>query len=567
MRVAYPYLRYSDSKQAKGDSARRQSSWHEETAKREGWTLDYSLKLEDKGRSAYHGDHLKYDLGRFLAHVNDGTVKSGSVLLFEELDRLSRQDLGKAFPLFTSILMSGVDIRTRERHYTEADLSDLGTVIGVIVKQSTANEESRKKSIRVGANWAAWRQRVAAGERVPPPGRMPPWIRWTGTAFALVPAAAEAVRLIFRLAASGLGLRRLLARLNGKDGKDGSKPVPTIGRCPTWRLSYVAKLLNFRAVLGEAVDASGQVYADFWPAVVSEQEFYAVREAMTGRRIGGKGAKGTTGQHHVGRNGVGVPNLFVGLLRDARDGSRLHVIDKGAGQGGGKYLIGSGAERRERDSVRAAFPLSSFEQAVLALLREIDPAEVLGKKKDGVDEVAVLKGEKDNLEASIALLARELDRRGESAVLFGRLEKKETRLAEVTAQLDKAQARAAHPLDACWRDCKTLLDALDKAPDREAARLRLRAALARVVEEVWCLFVNRGKGVMLAALQCRFSGGGQRDYLVMHRASFASGKSRKTPRWWAKSLAGVAAIGPLDLRKQKDAKELEAALDFYAAAE
>jgi DNA invertase Pin-like site-specific DNA recombinase len=105
MTTAYPYLRFSSTRQGRGDSTRRQSSWHEEVAKQEGWRLDYSLRLEDKGKSAYHGDHLKADLGRFLASINAGQVKPGSVLLFEEMDRLRAFGKNEKSGLFSAIFV------------------------------------------------------------------------------------------------------------------------------------------------------------------------------------------------------------------------------------------------------------------------------------------------------------------------------------------------------------------------------------------------------------------------------------------------------------------------------
>jgi DNA invertase Pin-like site-specific DNA recombinase len=132
--TAYPYLRFSSDRQAKGDSRRRQSKWHEEEANRYGWVLDRtSFKLKDEGRSAFTGENVKHDLGEFLAAVNGGSVKRGSVLLFEEMDRLTRQHLRAAFPLVVGILTAGIHIHTASKHYTEDSLDDLGETVGLVV--------------------------------------------------------------------------------------------------------------------------------------------------------------------------------------------------------------------------------------------------------------------------------------------------------------------------------------------------------------------------------------------------------------------------------------------------
>src|SRR5262249_30018569 len=148
-RLAYPYLRYSDPKQSKGDSSRRQGDWFEQTAAKEGWRIDRSFPLEDRGKSAYHGEHLKADLGRFLAAVNEGRIPRGSVLMVEELDRLDRRAKKQALPFIIGLLTSGVCIKTRERLYDEGSIDDLGQLLDIIIRQGTANEESRKKSDRV----------------------------------------------------------------------------------------------------------------------------------------------------------------------------------------------------------------------------------------------------------------------------------------------------------------------------------------------------------------------------------------------------------------------------------
>src|SRR5262249_11312853 len=80
--VAYSYVRFSDKKQAKGDSLRRQE------ALRDAWlarnprvTLDTSLTLRDLGKSAYSGAHRnnpdRHALALFLRCVETGRVRPG----------------------------------------------------------------------------------------------------------------------------------------------------------------------------------------------------------------------------------------------------------------------------------------------------------------------------------------------------------------------------------------------------------------------------------------------------------------------------------------------------------
>src|SRR5262245_34621351 len=110
MPLACSYLRFSSPKQADGDSIRRQ------TQNRKAWlaqhsevTFDTSLVMEDKGRSAFkRKDFATYALGQFVAHIKAGRVETGSYLLVENLDRLSRENAGEATELFLSIVNRGV---------------------------------------------------------------------------------------------------------------------------------------------------------------------------------------------------------------------------------------------------------------------------------------------------------------------------------------------------------------------------------------------------------------------------------------------------------------------------
>src|SRR5262245_56610142 len=118
-RLAYPYLRYSDGKQSQGDSERRQGDWFAEVCAEEGWQIDRTFLLADKGKSAVKGEHLKADLGRFLEAVNTERIPRGSVLLIEELDRFDRRAKKMALPFIIGLLTAGIDIRTPDQHYTE----------------------------------------------------------------------------------------------------------------------------------------------------------------------------------------------------------------------------------------------------------------------------------------------------------------------------------------------------------------------------------------------------------------------------------------------------------------
>ncbi|WP_315856732.1 recombinase family protein [Burkholderia ambifaria] len=73
-----------------------------------GMELDASLSLRDEGLSAYHQRHVRQGaLGVFLRAAEDGQVPTGSVLIVEGLDRLSRAEPLQAQAQLAQIVNAG----------------------------------------------------------------------------------------------------------------------------------------------------------------------------------------------------------------------------------------------------------------------------------------------------------------------------------------------------------------------------------------------------------------------------------------------------------------------------
>ncbi|MCV5857087.1 recombinase family protein, partial [Escherichia coli] len=72
-----------------------------------------STTFRDLGRSAYHGHHLKHgDFGTILQLIKEGVIASGSVLILENVDRMSRQDPQESVYMMLDIIRAGVKIYT-----------------------------------------------------------------------------------------------------------------------------------------------------------------------------------------------------------------------------------------------------------------------------------------------------------------------------------------------------------------------------------------------------------------------------------------------------------------------
>ncbi len=541
--TAYSYIRFSSKKQEEGDSIRRQVEDTTAWAERNGIHLDTSLQI-DRGISAFRGKNRDLgSLSAFLKQVEGGRVLPGSFLVVESLDRLTRQEIQPAMLLILNLLQQGIRVvQLRPAKVIYDSKSDTTPIILMLVELSRGHSESKVKSERVGAAWAQRRKKARAKTDLMT-RKLPGWIKEGGDWIVVIPERAEVVQRIFSLSGAGYGVYSIRRALTD----DG---IPAFGASGHWNVAYIDLILKDRRALGEyqprlrGGKPDGDPIKDYFPRVVSD-------EAWARSRLGAQ-------ERHrkPGRTG-GTVNVFGGLLKGAYDGE--------------SYTIGSVSSKNPYPTLRstgprkgigkaASFPLHTFEQAVLSLLREIDPHEILNGDNDPDDTLA-LSGQLAGVETSIAIISVEMDEHGESPTLFQRLRTKENERRELVAKLAAARQKAAHPLSETWSEAKSLLSMIESAPDPRDARLRLRAALRRIVDSIWLLVVPRKK-CRLCAVQIWFVGGEKhRDYLILDQPKVANAASRTPGRWWARSLASAAGPDDLDLRRSEDAVRLAAALE------
>ena len=319
-RRSYSYKRVSTSgKQVRGDGLRRQDDYAQEISSREGWILDDTLAFADKGRSGFHGANLKptADLTRFLDLVQRGRITPGSVLIIENIDRLSRQDVDIAYDVFRGILKAGVWIATQTppRVYKKENNSFMD-LMEPIWLMYLAHMESVKKSERGLHAWQSAREKICAGQAHQ--NRPPGWIRRTASGYELVPDRATAVRRLFELTCQGFGASLLAHRMT-------EEARPTIGRSGRWDSNTIYKILRGRVVLGEFQPRrkegtrdvpEGRPVANFYPPVVTETEWLSAQAAISGRK------------NKRGRPTVGFMNLFVGLVFDSESCRPLSIKSK-----------------------------------------------------------------------------------------------------------------------------------------------------------------------------------------------------------------------------------------------
>ena len=324
MALAFSYLRMSRPEQIKGDSLRRQLEASREYAIKHGLTLNETM--QDIGVSAFRGkNRTEGTLAAFLDLIRDGDIPSGSVLLVENLDRLSREQVSTALALFLSIIDAGVSIVTLSdgQVYSKAEVDrDFTKLLMSIVYMARAHDESAMKSARLVESWKAKRARAQADPKAKLTGCIPGWLTLNKarTEFRVREDRAAIVCRLFEECASGIGSRMSARRLNDEN-------VTPFGRAKGWRNTSIRQILTNEAVIGRFQPGvmkdgvrvpEGPPIEGYFPAIVPEALFFRAQKAMTGRR------KGSAGQDR----GT-CANLFRGLVRCAYCGGPMYYHTSG----------------------------------------------------------------------------------------------------------------------------------------------------------------------------------------------------------------------------------------------
>jgi DNA invertase Pin-like site-specific DNA recombinase len=561
-RLAISYSRFSDPKQAKGDSETRQDEMFRAFCARHNLT-PLTEVFADRGRSGYKDEHRKKGrLGQLIAMAKDGRFEAGTVIVVEAWDRLGRLRPDRQTDLIAELLRTGVSIGVcrLDDIFSEDDFgTHKWTTLAVFIQM--AYQESKQKAERVAASWQRRRERTRDGGELLTT-RLPAWLEMGADGQPrLIPERAAAVRRIFRLAAEGMGLRRILIALEREKVRPFGEVVVSEGRSRSqfagrWTRSYLTLILNDRRAVGELQPCvikdgrkvpDGPPVAGYFPAAVTEEEFLLARAGQEGRL-----SLDRNGKRQRPRQGKHV-NVFKGLLTQALDGEGFMVNNQGTREAPRVVLINNaGIEGR---GPYTTFPYAVFEEAVLRLLCEVDPRDVLPSEKQARSRADVLRAKLAGVRADVANLQADL-KQGYSKALAAVLRDREAAEEEAARELQEELASSVRPAAKAWQELPGLFEMIHKADDPDAVRLRIRTAVRRVVEDVRVLIVRRASWQLCVA-QVHFAGGERRDYLIANQ----SAANRRPGGWRAKSLADVIDAGDLDLRDPEDAADLSRTLE------
>lgn len=572
MRRAISYARFSDKQQGDGCSEERQVDAAKAYCERHGLTLD-ERSFVDRGVSAYTGANAtKGELAEFLHLVREGRVPVGSALIIENVDRLSRLDPDEATELFCSIVKAGVDIVTLapEQWYKRDNIHRLDIWIPLQVAIALAREESRKKSERIRDAKARKRGQLAddkgkaTGVRFTKRG--PFWLEYDGDGgWTVIPEKAELMVTMFEWAAAGLGMTKISARAyeawpEGITGKG-------------WQPNNIRLHLRSRAALGEfrphvrvcrkaangkgswsGRKPAGDWIKGYYPAIVGEDLYYKAQAAIDGRRRAGGPARRT-------------PNLFNGILHDARDGCRMVIT--GGGAKNHRWLVSAGAITRRPGSEFITVPYPILERAVLGALCELKASDVTGSRP-AEDAVEVWSGRLAAVNHKIAQTQQRAARAEDPTVFLDLLEELAKERKEAVANRERAKAEATGGLGDSLGECcglRSLLEQASTDEERDDLRERIKGALRRLVDTVWLLVARHGVA-RLIAVQVNFRGGARRNYLIFYRPDVTTVKGFVPGRVAVRSAHSTTdpvlfGLMEWDVREPGEAESLKAWLEAY----
>lgn len=426
---AYSYLRFSTPEQLKGDTLRRQIDAAQRYSRSNDLDLDTDFTFRDLGVSAFRGKHAEEGaLAAFIEAVDTGRVEPGSYLLVESLDRLSRERIMSALHQFSDLLSKGIYIVTLSdgQVYDSESINSLTGLIVPLVSMARANEESELKSKRLRAAWQNKRDRAAKGEHVLTRWA-PAWLELKNGKFVVIERRAAVVRRIFEMALKGIGIVNIARQLNVEG-------VAPFSRSNGWYQSYVRKILYNEAVFGRFQPMrtsyqdgkkrrvpDGEPIDNYYPAIVSEADFYKVKHSRPGPSGKGK---------------VLPRNVLNGIVFCKRCGGKMHYISKGPPPKGRSYLACDTARRLKKCDARSV-PYQPVLNYVLEHLPEYqnyyDANRPSAKDSDReIDEIA----------AQIAIAEERIERMVD-AIEAGDFQAIKKRLIEREAELEKLKAAQA----------------------------------------------------------------------------------------------------------------------------
>ncbi|MER9371497.1 recombinase family protein [Mesorhizobium sp. M0491] len=391
------YIRWSTVIQGEGDSYRRQKCLADEWCKKQGLELAPEHIMTDAGLSAYKGKNVSEGaLGAFLKAVQEGRFPAGTILLVENLDRLSRQHPMVAMNLLHQIVEAGIVVVTLgDRSVEYRKPLTMGDMFNAIIDLSNAHVESEKKQFRSTRNWEKIHADLEQGK---PMGNCPAWLRVSKDRqrYEVEIGRATVVERMFDMCISGLGLPAIAKALNDAGVKPWAMEKRKTRRADYWTIASVSYFLASRAVFGEFYSPKLQrVYPNHFPVIVEREIFDRAQAAKATRLKAGRGRKGATYTNLFGQRAYCQDCEEPMTIRNPKKGRATQFYCKGT-------LHGQCNHRPWNYNV--------FEESFLTLVNELDMQAIIhggsaSRYTEIIGQMQALEGQKIDLESKVNKLA------------------------------------------------------------------------------------------------------------------------------------------------------------------
>jgi hypothetical protein len=393
----YSYTRFSTPDQLKGHSLERQLEKSRKYAADNNLTL--VEELQDLGISGWKGQGSDSALGRFKAAVAAGNIKSGSYLLIEEFDRLSRQSPMIANTQFFELLQAGIKIVTLNdlQIFTlESVTKEPMQLLTALIKSITAHEQSEKLSKRLKELNAKRRSTL---ETTKIKGKIPSWLTLENNVF-IENDLVKAIKKIYEMSIAGYGSYAIAKYLNEHIEEFPNEEIkggrPKKNNIKEWTQSYVSKILYYKSVTGEYQPYHlvnnkrvpiGEPIKNYYPVIISLEDFNISQLKMQNRC-----------NNSGGPIGLKLSNIFTKLVKCSCDST---VVYKDSGYEDYLICINRNKKVGGIKCESHSWIYLDFENFIFKNLKELDINSIF------LDDKAAEK--KSNIQKQLDLLSLELD--------------------------------------------------------------------------------------------------------------------------------------------------------------
>lgn len=477
----YSYVRWSSDKQSTGTTKERQTTLAYKVADELGLEL---VEVLDAGVSAFRGRNAQEGkLKDFIDAVKAGAIPSDSVLVVENLDRLSRDSITEALPLFIELLKLGLTIYTGEdkRLFTQESVNRNPTDLMLsILLFSRAHEESLTKSDRTLKNALTLIRRHQHGERVniKSVGSNVWWVDDSGATIEPHPVYFPIAQEIIKLTLSGWGSYLIADHLNERYPPPKTNKLKV--RPERWSINLLRKFHISRALLGEKrlkLNGNEYVLENYYPALVDEASFYRIRELKQHHR-----ATSTSKEYVSLATGIGVAKCKA-------CGCSLSAFRH---RGKLRYIC-LGGQTKMSSCPPWSFSAHLLDDTIIRFCLDKLWQPAAAESTEHSDEIVRIKGQLKDLEDKIngiADLIADNPRGRESAALRDRLIGFEEQKAAKSKELEELYAKAAaSPTHSnvdhlsSWKDISPDVLKLESTEERLKVRELIKASLKKIEAE------------------------------------------------------------------------------------